>query len=118
MHLLLDFRFDEILPIDFEGDTRDRFNEYLEAIVMSELTVSAILKCINQGIAAPAIMALRMGLMGKLNYKDCGNNWNIEVQTNTNSAIVTHEKVRFTPNCKQLYLYLLLSSQYLTWICL
>lgn len=95
-HLLspLLLRFDDILPPDFEGDIRDRFNNYLEVVVLNDSAVSGVLKCINQGIVAPAIMALRIGLMGKMNYKDCGNNWDITVQLNTNAFVVAHQKVR------------------------
>lgn len=82
---------------------------------MSELTVSAILKCINQGIAAPSIMALRMGLMGKLNYKDCGNNWDIDVQFNANSIVVAHQKVRLKIVYSSNYFF---HSQCLTQMCL
>lgn len=85
-------KFDEVLPVDFEGDTKDRLNGFLDVVVGNDTPVSAILKCINQGLVAPAIMALRIGLMGKLNYKDCGNNWDVEVRVNIASAVVIHQK--------------------------
>ena len=39
-------------------------------------------------------MALRIGLMGKINYKDCGNNWDVEVRIGPSTACVVHQKVR------------------------
>lgn len=91
----MQLRFDEALPTDFEGDTKDRLKGFLESVVGNDTPVSAILKCINQGIVAPAIMALRIGLMGKINYKDCGNHWDIEVRIGPSTACVIHQKVRF-----------------------
>lgn len=67
-------------------------NSFLGANV-TDGPVAAVLKCMNQGLVAPAIMALRISLMGKVTYKDCGPNWDVEVRTNTASVIVIHQKV-------------------------
>jgi len=57
--------------------------------------ITSIIKCINQGIVAPAVMAMRMQLAGKLNYKDCRGEWNIAIHFQKGDGVhVAHIKVR------------------------
>jgi len=56
--------------------------------------VIGIVKCINQAIVVPAVMALRiMFLKHKVNYKDCRGCWDIDITIkHGEKVIVTHKK--------------------------
>lgn len=88
------FRFYEYVPLEYQGDIKDRFSKFLSEIIEPYNEISSILKCCNQAIVAPSIISLKMGLIGKINYKDHKNFWDLQIKfLETGGVIIIHTKV-------------------------
>jgi hypothetical protein len=81
------------------GEVMLKMKPLLSELVQECNPVATILKCINQGMLAPAVMKIKLFSAGKFNYKDCRNEWNVEVTIesdesgNTKGVQVSHVKV-------------------------
>jgi hypothetical protein len=51
----------------------------LEEVIGENNAVSVILKCINQAMVAPAVLRMKSHLMNRVGYKDCRNQWDVDV---------------------------------------
>lgn len=75
--------------------------------------ISNVLKCINQGVVAPAVMSLRLQTAGKINFKDCRGEWNIVIRFQKGDGVhISHLKVNYSHASKHYIIVLMcLSSE-------
>jgi len=74
------------------AQTPIHFQRLLRDVIPETSAIAGVLKCINQAIAAPAAMILRLKLMPRgLNFKD-GRFWDCDVHFFDEKVLVTHSK--------------------------
>jgi len=74
---------------NIEGEIRREFDMFLKNCLSEDSKVAHILKTINQGVIAPAVISLKLALPS-LPFKDFRNSWRIEVQIAMDSVTVVH----------------------------
>jgi hypothetical protein len=74
---------------DMEGEVARNFGMFLNGCLHDGDNVGLVLKCINQAILAPAIIALKMAIAA-LQFKDYGNSWRVKVFICDDDVEVVH----------------------------
>jgi len=92
----IDLRFFDIIP-DGASDKGIQLPPQLDKlftqVVGEEAGLTGVVKCINQVVVVPAVMALRMHFMkNKINYKDCRGQWNVNISIESEKIVITHMK--------------------------
>lgn len=74
---------------NIEGEIRREFDSFLKNCMDENSKVAQVLKTINQGVIAPAVISLKLALPS-LPFKDFRNSWRIEVIIGIDTVTVVH----------------------------
>jgi hypothetical protein len=74
---------------NIEGEIRREFDSFLKNCMDENSKVAHVLKTINQGVIAPAVISLKLALPS-LPFKDFRNSWRIEVIIAPDIVTVVH----------------------------
>lgn len=74
---------------NIEGEIRREFDSFLKNCLAEDSKVAHVLKTINQGVIAPAVISLKLALP-TLPFKDFRNSWRIEVIVSLDTVTVVH----------------------------
>lgn len=77
------------LKENIEGEIRREFDSFLKNCLEEDSKVAHVLKTINQGVIAPAVISLKLALPS-LPFKDYRNSWRIEVIIGIDTVTVVH----------------------------
>lgn len=77
------------LKDNIEGEIRREFDSFLKNCMDENSKVAQVLKTINQGMIAPAVISLKLALPS-LPFKDFRNSWRIEVIVSMDTVTVVH----------------------------